>query len=70
MPIRHGKVWSILKSLSESEIRNIRKNKTNIIQDTQIKINTLRASLNIPTVSLDPILTKLAQAKVDDMIAR
>jgi hypothetical protein len=60
----------ILPSFSDSEIRTIRKNKDIVILSTQERINTLRESLKIPKVSLDPILTKLAQAKVDDMIAR
>jgi uncharacterized protein YkwD len=63
-------VWSILPSLSESEIRTIRKKKETIITDTKDRINTLRDALSLPKVTLDLTLTKLAQAKVDDMITR
>jgi archaellum component FlaF (FlaF/FlaG flagellin family) len=68
--ITRGKVWSLIQPLSEAETTTLRKNIDTIMTSTTKKINTLRLSLMRNAVSLDKELTRLAQAKADDMAMR
>lgn len=70
IPLRRGNVWSILEPYTEYEAQTIRKNKNTVLYGTLSAINLLRESLVRKEVALDTDLTKLAQAKVDDMMAR
>lgn len=68
--IPRGNVWAIIDPLTDTEIRTIRKNPDTVRQSILFEINTLRKKINKSSVILDHTLSTLAQAKVDDMIAR
>jgi len=68
--IPRGNIWSIIDPLTDLEIRTVRKNTDIVRQSILLEINTLRKQINKNSVILDPTLSILAQAKVDDMIAR
>jgi uncharacterized protein YkwD len=70
IPLSRGNVWSIIDPLSEDQIKTIQKNK-NIVQSAILEaINRIRKKVKISPVTMDHTLSILAQAKVDDMIAR
>lgn len=70
IPITRGQAWPIIDPLSDKQVSEIRNDSALVITSTVDRINTLRKSLSRNSVSLDDTLTKLAQAKVDDMIRR
>lgn len=70
VPLIRGNIWSIIDIVNDQKTRIIRKN-TAIVQSFVLEsINNLRKKVQRNPVVLDPTLTRLAQAKVDDMIAR
>lgn len=70
VPLIRGNIWSIIDIVNDQKTRIIRKN-TAIVQSFVLEsINNLRKKVQRNPVVLDPTLTRLAQAKVDDMISR
>lgn len=69
-PLYRWRVWSIIKPLTDASIRTISKNIASVRQSNLERLNFLRTKLGREKLTLDPILTTLAQAKVDDMIVR
>ncbi len=69
-PYAHGNVWSIISSLSSNTIKAFRKDIEVVRISIAKRINTLRLKQNRDLLSIDEALSRLAQAKVDDMIVR
>jgi uncharacterized protein YkwD len=63
-------VWPVLTAIPEVQVRSIRTDTTLIRRENLSRLNTLRTRLGRTRLIVDPTLTTLAQAKVDDMIAR
>ncbi len=70
LPITRGMVWNIIQPYTKESIKNIRKNSDSIKKYAISRINSIRASLGRNLLLSDDFLSKIAQAKVDDMIAR
>lgn len=70
MPISKGDVWPVIEPLTEKEVTRIRSDRLQVKKDTFTRINTLRSELGRSSLILDPDLTRLADAKVEDMIVR
>ncbi|GAB0174887.1 MAG: hypothetical protein HHAS10_07660 [Candidatus Altimarinota bacterium] len=68
--VTKGNAWPVVEMLSDKQISQIRDDRAQVIVSTVNRINDLRKNLGRNSVSLDDTLTKLAQAKVDDMIRR
>lgn len=69
-PFTRGNVWSIIQPLTEVQITTIRRNKDTVKSSIATRINTLRLTQDRGLLTIDDTLSRLAQAKVDDMIAR
>lgn len=70
LPITRGKVWNILKPYPDESISVIRKSSEMVEKYQLSRINLLRAGLGRNMLIQDALLDRIAQAKVDDMIAR
>lgn len=67
LPINKWTVWNIINPLSYDEIVTIKNQRFTVERDIIAEINRIRAWLWRPLVSIDTILTNLAQAKANDM---
>jgi rare lipoprotein A len=70
IPITRGNAWPVIDPLTEKQISEIRSDSNLVVRSTIDRINTLRNSLWKTPLTSDSTLSKLAQAKVDDMIRR
>ena len=70
LPITRGIVWSIIKPYEKESMKNIRKDRDIVAKYALWRINTIRSWIGRSLLSLDDLLSRIAQAKVDDMIAR
>jgi uncharacterized protein YkwD len=69
-PIIKWVVWPILPALRDDEMTTIRREKQEVIASTYTKINLVRKNIGRTALILDQDLTKIAEAKVADMIKR
>ena len=69
-PINRGAVWNIIQPYPTQNPAFIQTNSITVTNTVVNHINKLRAGLGRWLLSIDPDYSKLAQAKVDDMIRR
>lgn len=67
LPITQGKVWNVVRVVSEEENARIRKDGTLVQKSVLNSINTLRASLGRDLLIIDPLLSDIARIKAEDM---
>ena len=64
-----GSTLTLLSNVLDTSSRRVEVSTSQIAERTLGEINALRSALSIGGLSLDPTLTRLAQAKADDMAA-
>lgn len=66
-PVTYGPAFPILPNILDLTSRSVESTTTGIVDRTLENINSLRAKQSLGTLTVDPTLTRLAQAKADDM---
>ena len=62
-----GSPLTLLSNVLDTSSRKVEASTLQVAERTLAEINTLRSALSLGRLSLDPTLTRLAQAKADDM---
>lgn len=70
IPVSPENGWSVLPKIEDAKIRNIVSDVSTVRSELIKNVNTLRAGLSLNLLREESELSRLAQAKVDDMIAR
>jgi uncharacterized protein YkwD len=68
-PITYGSTLAILPNALDSTDRKPESSTRGVAEANMSAINALRSGLGLAVLSSDPTLTRLAQAKADDMTA-
>jgi hypothetical protein len=70
IPITRWAVWPLLDPIPEDQVSTVRQNTKIIIESILSRINTIRKQASRSPIVLDTRLSKIADAKVKDMIKR
>jgi hypothetical protein len=70
MPLFRGRVWPVIDVFTKEQMNLVISDRKKVINDVLTRLNILRSEQKKSLLMLDSELSKIAQAKVDDFVAR